>query len=73
MGGRLGLHVNEIGVLDGSEKSMIFLPKKIECEVCKENKLAAKNNKDKDKANPLKKAKKQRKQTKAKKKPTGGD
>lgn len=51
MGGRLGLHVNELSVLDGQEKSLISMPKKLECELCKENKQAAKNNKDKDKTN----------------------
>lgn len=39
MGGRLGLHINEIGLLDGQEKLIIPYPTKIECEVCKDNKL----------------------------------
>ncbi|CAK74586.1 unnamed protein product (macronuclear) [Paramecium tetraurelia] len=74
MGGRLGLHINEIGLLDGQEKLIIPYPTKIECEVCKDNKLQAKNNKDKDKsAAPKKKEKKKGKNSKAKKKNPGGD
>lgn len=74
MGGRLGLHINDIGLLDGQEKLHIPYPTKIECEVCKESKLQAKSNKDKDKSTVTKKKEKKKgKGSKAKKKAATGD